>query len=298
MCAALTFVGTATLNRQRYTLHGVPHGIDLDGCDLPRYTEEELGASNLYFAELKGRRPFVLLRPLERTAHVRHLASIDTLRDTFGDTPVVLSSSNSFSHGKLPTTLRAYLDTVSRIYTGNDDRSEALNSSAAAMLPATETFYLFGDSPLTAITGPYPQPLDAPHDDGLVVWGAGRDGSGVAFHTHGAAWGEVLIGAKRWYLAAPSAEAPRGWMASETHVAWVAREGLALPADMLSCTCFPGEVIYVPPMWWHATLNLDGYNAFVSTFTQEHRGATRNSSAGSDSAESTPAVPYNPYYEL
>ena len=36
------------------------------------------------------------------------------------------------------------------------------------------------------------------------------------------------------------------------------------------CTVGDGEAIYIPPQWHHATLNLDTYNVFVSTFTQEH----------------------------
>lgn len=35
------------------------------------------------------------------------------------------------------------------------------------------------------------------------------------------------------------------------------------------CTVGEGEAIYIPPQWHHATLNLDAYNVFVSTFTQE-----------------------------
>lgn len=35
------------------------------------------------------------------------------------------------------------------------------------------------------------------------------------------------------------------------------------------CTVHPGEMIYFPDMWHHATLNLDTYNVFVSTFTTE-----------------------------
>ena len=31
----------------------------------------------------------------------------------------------------------------------------------------------------------------------------------------------------------------------------------------------PGDAIYVPPNWHHATLNLGAWNAFVSTFTRE-----------------------------
>mmetsp|Transcript_29650 Transcript_29650/g.71741 ORF Transcript_29650/g.71741 Transcript_29650/m.71741 type:complete len:512 (-) Transcript_29650:66-1601(-) len=36
------------------------------------------------------------------------------------------------------------------------------------------------------------------------------------------------------------------------------------------CTLNPGDLIYFPDMWWHATINLDEYTAFISTFTQDH----------------------------
>jgi hypothetical protein len=35
-------------------------------------------------------------------------------------------------------------------------------------------------------------------------------------------------------------------------------------------------------MWWHATLNLDDYTAFVSTFTQEHLFASNWEVCGQD----------------
>ena len=36
------------------------------------------------------------------------------------------------------------------------------------------------------------------------------------------------------------------------------------------CTLDPGDMIYFPNHWWHATINLDPYTAFISTFTNEH----------------------------
>lgn len=36
-------------------------------------------------------------------------------------------------------------------------------------------------------------------------------------------------------------------------------------------TVNPGDLIYFPDRYWHATINLSPYTAFVSTFTQEHR---------------------------
>ena len=48
-----------------------------------------------------------------------------------------------------------------------------------------------------------------------------------------------------------------------------------LPKDIreqnyYECTLDPGDVIYFPNHWWHATINLDRYTAFISTFTNEH----------------------------
>ncbi len=36
------------------------------------------------------------------------------------------------------------------------------------------------------------------------------------------------------------------------------------------CTLSPGEMIYFPDGWYHATINLSQYTAFISTFTTEH----------------------------
>jgi hypothetical protein len=35
----------------------------------------------------------------------------------------------------------------------------------------------------------------------------------------------------------------------------------------------PGDLLYFPDRYWHATVNLDPYTAFVSSFTTEHGAA-------------------------
>jgi hypothetical protein len=172
---------------------------------------------------------------------------------------------------------------------------------------------------------------------------------GVAFHTHGAAFAETLLGTKRWFLSPPNHrprfegdvsqlrwtlewDAMRLFRAEETShrtessdsnassvadstssslvdlsISQSGHERMSsssasasqipssspisalyppsfhlprfLPSDPIAyqainaqvteCTLGPGEVIYIPPNWWHATLNLDEYNAFVSVFTRE-----------------------------
>jgi ribosomal protein L16 Arg81 hydroxylase len=51
---------------------------------------------------------------------------------------------------------------------------------------------------------------------------------------------------------------------------WVAEEyprlGSAEHALLQECVIHPGELLYFPSKWMHATLNLDVYNVFVSLF--------------------------------
>ena len=41
------------------------------------------------------------------------------------------------------------------------------------------------------------------------------------------------------------------------------------PQALLTCMLQRGHVLYLPPHWWHATLNLHDYNFFTSYFIQE-----------------------------
>jgi len=197
-----------------------------------------------------------------------------------GDFEVTLASSNSFSHAKREATLREYVE-------------QHVDAAVDAARPADAVWYMFGDTPRSpawdALTAGYAQPLDAAGDSGLVVLGVGGRGSGVAFHTHGAAFGETLIGAKQWFLAPPGRR-PRfagdvttlQWelerRRAATAAATVKSNGDASDADasdadasasVVECVVGEGEAIYVPPQWFHATLNHGPYNVFISTFTLE-----------------------------
>jgi uncharacterized RmlC-like cupin family protein len=37
-------------------------------------------------------------------------------------------------------------------------------------------------------------------------------------------------------------------------------------SGLVECTIYPGDILYFPPFWPHATLNLDRYTTFASTF--------------------------------
>ncbi|KAM9392728.1 jmjC domain-containing protein 8 isoform 2-T2 [Pholidichthys leucotaenia] len=90
-------------------------------------------------------------------------------------------------------------------------------------------------------------------------------GTGVPFHWHGPGYSEVIYGRKRWFLYPPDME-PH-FHPNRTTLSWVTETYPQLPEEEapLECTIRPGEVLYFPDRWWHATLNLDT-SVFISTF--------------------------------
>ena len=231
----------------------------LRACTIPR----EPHLSPLSFAaHYKGKAPVIFSRPPNATAAARLAGGKAALRAAFGREPVTLASSNSYSHAKLPSTLAAYIDG----HTAPLRRGRLAN----------DTFYLFGDT-LGAAWAPliaaYPIPPHAPPADApLVAWGAGGKWSGVAFHTHGAAFAETVVGRKHFWVAPPGARP--AYDGDESQLMWALRRAAAAPAagaadGVLGCTLARGDVLYVPPGWFHATLNTARWNFFYSVFTQE-----------------------------
>ncbi|XP_057201778.1 jmjC domain-containing protein 8 isoform X3 [Triplophysa rosa] len=90
-------------------------------------------------------------------------------------------------------------------------------------------------------------------------------GTGVPFHWHGPGFSEVIYGRKRWFLYPPD-QAPE-FQPNHTTLSWVSFSypNLELHQMPVECTIRPGEVLYFPDRWWHATLNLDT-SVFISTF--------------------------------
>ena len=116
----------------------------------------------------------------------------------------------------------------------------------------------------------YVQPPFIPPSAAVSLsFGLAGPGSGVPFHIHGAGYSEPLVGRKRWLLY-PPAQRP-AFDPDESTLAWVRRrlsggaQQQLPPAPPLECTIGPGEALYFPSRWWHATLNVDEA-VFMSTF--------------------------------
>ena len=143
-----------------------------------------------------------------------------------------------------------------------------------------------------------------------LSFGIGNIGSGVQWHIHGPGFSETIHGRKHWVLYPPQFPpeynldyASRHWMENvyplleDWSAAEVDREAkhhddylykwkAGTVTNIKStkhkeemgpskkkpweCTIHEGEMIYFPDRWHHATINLEKYTVFVSSFTTEH----------------------------
>jgi len=91
----------------------------------------------------------------------------------------------------------------------------------------------------------------------MVVISASPGGSGVAFHKHGIAWLVLHEGVKRWWLYPPSGPPTKeAYEQVALCPSWKLPEVVAsLPLEdrPLELIQRPGEGVYTPALWWHAT---------------------------------------------
>jgi hypothetical protein len=117
---------------------------------------------------------------------------------------------------------------------------------------------------------PSSSPAHAHHNAGAAasnytedtLYFIGAPGSGVGFHRHGHAWNVVVFGRKRWLLYPPSFLSHSTVSLQNSSldgVGWL-REYYATvvgtPLAPLECTIGPGDILYIPAHWNHATINV------------------------------------------
>jgi hypothetical protein len=99
------------------------------------------------------------------------------------------------------------------------------------------------------------------HADGLLEFSIGAALSGAQTHCHRAAWNVLVLGKKRWAITPP--RNPFG-QKSENNLPKVALDWFENELPTLQETCevlefeqLPGEIVYVPDEYEHATINLE-----------------------------------------
>uniref|UniRef100_A0A7S1RHX8 JmjC domain-containing protein n=1 Tax=Alexandrium catenella TaxID=2925 RepID=A0A7S1RHX8_ALECA len=90
----------------------------------------------------------------------------------------------------------------------------------------------------------------------------GGAGSGMPFHKHGAFWQGLSLGRKAWYILPPGSMSERlhditGPYIFPVRVFHGMLRTRPLGRRPLYCVQRPGETLYVPGSWWHASMNLD-----------------------------------------
>jgi len=203
--------------------------------------------------------PLIILGNEKRNSAFRNITQRETLLDFFGpDFEITLTSSNSLSEKRRHTRLQTYLDEL----------QEHPETSVDQL--ANETWYLFGETyskDWQRLHANYELPICATCQSHPVAlaFGIGNAGSGVQWHIHGPGFSEAIHGRKHWILAPPEDEpmhhkdqSSRQWMEVNDS------------PSLMQCTLQPGDMIYFPDKWWHATINLDPYTVFMSSFTTEH----------------------------
>jgi len=220
-------------------------------CNIDRRDFTELTAEG-FFSQYSTKRPVILLNVVDNSKF-RHLCQKELLLRDYGHLNIVLSTANTHSYEKMQVPFVTYIEEMmgpQKNQTGADTWYHFGNNDYAAFAPLFQHYQI-------------PKEIITAHH--TFSFGAGGSGSGVPFHTHGPVFAEVLYGQKRWFLKAPG-ESPK-FDPDENMQDWVEKVYPEWKYDesLLECVLQHDEMLFLPPYWWHATLNI-GQTVFMSTF--------------------------------
>ena len=191
-----------------------------------------------------------------RNSELRRFTLRRHLLEHHGTEVVTLSSSNTYSHDTRRWILGEYILGLANQTSGSD---------------ASQNYYLFGGNH-NAFWKHLESLYEVPPCRHCVIAGAktaglGGNCSGVAFHMHGPGFSEVLHGRKLWLLYPPDTR-PKHFSPLMSTCEWYTRYHAQVADDpnLFECSIGPGEILYFPDRWVHATLNLEEYTFFMSLF--------------------------------
>lgn len=193
---------------------------------------------------------------------LRRLLSKETLRDTFGAMPVKVGAVPY--QGTQSITMREFID---HLDAGDDDRDDKQLASSAPD-------YLFESLPVghplrNLIEQHYPEWAGpSVPQERQVQLAIGGKRTGAPPHYHKAAVNTLFYGRKKWFFMPPTStvytsQSAQEWLSSRhEHRAKREEDGKTI----LECVQQPGDLIFVPDFWGHATLNLEPSVAVASEF--------------------------------
>lgn len=94
--------------------------------------------------------------------------------------------------------------------------------------------------------------------DSVTTLAIGGTGSGINYHFHKDGWNEVIFGRKRWFFYPYNISIPYGYNSAQTVSKWYKQNyhRIEQHEKPFECTQYPGEIMYVPEGWYHATINI------------------------------------------
>jgi len=222
-------------------------------CTVDRRNADDLSQSE--FLHRYAYNLPVIIKGVDANAKFRKRTTKKQLLKDFADHSIRLSTANTHSYRKWDTTLSNYIENL---------KPQPLNTRG------NETMYWFGDNNYT-VFAPFfadynPPKYYLPDRMPAYSFGVAGAGTGVPFHWHGPGFAEVMYGKKMWFLSHPDEEPKFG--PDTTSIRWLLDDFDHIAEDEVKpmiCTLEPGEVIYFPDRWWHATLNTQT-TVFISTF--------------------------------
>mmetsp|Transcript_21711 Transcript_21711/g.51146 ORF Transcript_21711/g.51146 Transcript_21711/m.51146 type:complete len:317 (-) Transcript_21711:147-1097(-) len=237
-----------------------------------------------------------------RNSNFSRLTTVENLASNFvPNFNVTLSGSDSLSSHRREIPLHQYLDEILHANGVGETLPDQLGNQSWYLFGETFT----DDWAKFLRSYEIPRCNSCTREQVALSFGIGNAGSGVQWHIHGPGFSETIHGRKHWVLYPPHQRptynldyASRHWMEHEygrlenwtgvdveeernSHAKYMTNSGKSGPPfDILTknqergpsgkkpfeCTIHPGEMIYFPDQWHHATINLDEYTCFVSSF--------------------------------
>ena len=238
--------------------------LDTDKCDIERRHIDSFSREE-FLEEYNGVKPVIIEGwNANWKSQFSTMCTKEMLLTNYGNRSIILSTANKNSYEKQTASLVSYL-------------SDIMLPPPVVRLGNT-TWYHFGNNDhesWTDLFDCYLNPEQFMSDPSFFSYsfGMGASGSGVPFHTHGPVFNEVIFGRKRWWLKPPGVEplmhpdeSAMQWLFTHySHNDYCPASEPIGDCGVQECVIEAGEIIYIPGMWHHSTLNI-GDTVFMAIF--------------------------------